>query len=146
MTEQTLPFRIIVEKPVAGTVYGLQKGSGNSYETLQRQVSDSGDLLFDIAIALKKNKVGRIVLHGPLIHGPSHERFLYVDIGSYAGQENAPFSGRLKIPLPNSLEEFITEAADGGALVTRISGTKGKEGRPNTGTVKPFDGWKVDRR
>jgi hypothetical protein len=146
MTEQTLPFRIIVEKPAAGIVYGLQKGSGNTYETLQKQVSDSGDLLFDIAIAIKKNKEGRMVLHGPLIHGPSHERFLYVDIGTYAGQENAPFSGRLKIPLPNILEEFITEAANGGALVTRISGTKGKEDRANTGTVKPFDGWKVDRR
>lgn len=146
MTEQTLPFRIIVEQPAAGIVYGLQKGSGNPFETLQKQVSDSGDLLFDITIAFKKNKEGRMVLHGPLIHGPSHERFLYVDIGSYAGQENAPFSGRLKILLPNILEDFITEAAKGGVLVTRISGTKGKEGRPNTGTVKPFDGWKVDRR
>jgi hypothetical protein len=146
MTEQTLPFRIIIEKPVNGIVYGLQKGSGNGYETLQKQVSDSGDLIFDIAIALKKNKEGHMVLHGPFIHGPSHERFLYVDFGNYAGQDNAPFSGRLKIPLPNISEEFITAAEDGGALVTRISGTKGKDGRPNAGTVKPFDGWKVDRR
>ena len=146
MTEQTLSFRIIVEKPAPGIVYGLQKGSGTTYETFQKQVSDSRDLLFDIAIAIKKNKEGRMVLHGPFIHGPSHERFLYVDIGSYAGQENAPFSGRLKIPLPNNLDEFITKTANGGALVTRIPGTKGKEDRPNTGTVKPFEGWKVDTR
>jgi hypothetical protein len=146
MTEQTLSFRIIVEKPVAGVVYGVQRGSGNDYETLQKQISDSGDLLFEIAIPLKKNKEGRMVLQGPFIQGPPHGRFLYVDIGSYAGQENAPVSGRLKVPLPNIFEEFIGEAADGGALVTKISGTNGKDGRPNTGTVKPFDGWKLDRR
>jgi hypothetical protein len=144
MTEQALLFKIVVEKPVTGIVYGLQKGSGNSYETLQKQLSDSSDLFFDIAIPIKKNKEGRMVLHGPLINGPSHAKFLYLDIGSYAGQQNAPFSGRLKIPLPNNLEDFVTEAAEGAALATRISGTK--DGRPNTGTVKPFDGWKVERR
>lgn len=64
MTGQTLPFRIIEEKPVAGIVCGLQKGSGNSYETLQRQVSDSDDLLFDIANVL--NKAIKITAEAPV--------------------------------------------------------------------------------
>jgi hypothetical protein len=146
MRVETLAFRIIIEKPAVGLVYGLQKGSGNSYETFQKQLSGSSDLLFDIELPVKGNKEGGLVLHGPFIQGPPHTRFLYVDIGSYAGQENAPFSGRLKVPLPNISEEFIKEAADGGVLVTRISGTNAMDGRPNTGTVKPFDGWKLDRR
>jgi hypothetical protein len=144
MRVQTLAFRIIIEKPAAGIIYGVQEGNGNSYKTFQKQLSGYDDLLFDIELPVKGNKEGGLVLHGPFIQGPPHERFLYVDIGSYAGQENAAFSGRLKVPLPNISEEFIKEAADGGVLVTRISGTKG--GHPNTGTVKPFDGWKLDRR
>jgi hypothetical protein len=112
MTEHTLTFRVIVEKPVPGIVYGLQKGSGNDYETLQKQLSDSRNLLFDFAIPLKKNKEGNIVLHGPFIQGPPHAKFLYLDIGSYAGQCNAPVSGRLKVPLTDITEELIGQAVN----------------------------------
>ncbi len=146
MTEQLVDFRIIVEKPVAGAVYGLQKGSGNSYETLQKQESGSGDLVFDIALPSKSTKEGRVVLYGPFSQGPPHERFLYLDVGSYAGQENAPLSGRLKVPLPDISDEFSGAAADGRVFVAKISGTNEKTGRANTGTVKPVDGWKVEAR
>jgi hypothetical protein len=145
MTGQTLAFRIIVAKPVAGILYGLQKGTGNGYETIQKQLSHSGDLLFDIALPLKRHKEGGMVLHGPFVQGPPHERFLYVDMGSYAGQENAPFSGRLKIPLPAISEDIIRETINGRVLVARIPGTKGKDGHPSMGTVKPFEGWKIDK-
>jgi hypothetical protein len=141
MTEQTLTLRIIVEKPVPGIVYGLQKGSGNDYEILQKHLSDTSDLLFDIAIPLKKNKEGNIVLHGPFIQEPPNGKFLYLDIGSYAEQYNAPVSGRLKVPLTDISEELIGQAVNRSVLVTKFPGTNSKDGRPNTGTVKPFSGW-----
>lgn len=143
MTEEVLDFRIIVEKPVAGAVYGVQKGSGNNYETLQKQTASSADLIFDIVLPAKRNKEGNLVLCGPLSQGPPHERFLYLDIGSYAGQGNAPFSGRLKIPLPKISDEFRKEATAGRALISTVYGTNEKTGRPIGGTVKPVDGWKV---
>ncbi|CCH52922.1 hypothetical protein BN8_01966 [Fibrisoma limi BUZ 3] len=50
-----------------GLLYGVQKGSGSSYETLHKQLADSGDLVFDLSLPVKANKDGRLVLHGPLV-------------------------------------------------------------------------------
>ena len=36
---------------------------------------------------------------GPFVQGPAGERFVYINIGTYAGQLNTPWSRRLKIPL-----------------------------------------------
>lgn len=141
MSEQTLVFSIIIEKPVAGTFYGIQKGTGNRYETLQKQLADSDDLLFAVSLPVKRDKEGRPALYGPIIQGPLTGRFLYLDMGRYAGQENAPVSGRMKVPLPGITEDIVREATNGSVLLTRILGTK--NGRPTTGLIKPFDGWKV---
>ncbi|MEZ0610952.1 DUF5990 family protein [Fibrella sp. WM1] len=146
MTEEVFDFRIIVEKPVAGAIYGVQKGSGNTYETLQKQTASSAALTFDIALPAKRTKEGNLILYGPFCQGPPHERFLYLDIGSYAGQENAPFSGRLKIPLPKLSDAFSSESIIGRTLVATVYGTNETTGRPVGGTVKPVDGWKTDRR
>ncbi|MEZ0540773.1 DUF5990 family protein [Fibrella arboris] len=144
MTEQVFDFRVIVAKPVAGAVYGVQKGSGNAYETLQKQTANSGDLRFDSALPAKRDKEGNLVLCGPLCQGPPHGRFLYLDIGSYAGQENAPFSGRLKVPLPRIPDEFREKVVGERVFVATIYGTSEKTGRPVGGTAKPVDGWKVE--
>ncbi|WP_375444101.1 DUF5990 family protein [uncultured Fibrella sp.] len=145
MTEQTFDFRIVVEKPIAGAVYGLQKGSGKNYETFQKQEAGPGALVFDITLPAKRNKEGSVVLYGPFIQGTPQGRFLYLDIGSYAGQEEAPLSGRLKVPLPGISDEFSRETIDGWFFVAKIYGTDEKTGRPATGTVKPVDGWKIDK-
>ncbi|XWW43873.1 hypothetical protein JYG30_13840 [Fibrella sp. USSR17] len=144
MTDQTFDVRIILRKPVAGTVYGLQKGSGSHYETIQKQAAGSDDLLFATALPAKRTKEGDLILYGPLCQGPPHERFLYLDIGSYAGQENAPFNGRLKVPLPKISDEFSSEAIGERIFVATIYGTEEKTGRPVGGTAKPVDGWKID--
>ncbi|RIV19915.1 hypothetical protein DYU11_23650 [Fibrisoma montanum] len=141
MPDYTLAIRIILEKPAVGMLYGVQKGSGNSYETLHKQLADSGDLVFNLSLPVKENKDGRLVLHGPLIQGPSTERFLYLDMGSYAGQTNAPASGRLKVPLPEITDQIEQAVRDGRVMVTTIAVTKDKDGSPTTGTVKPFGGW-----
>lgn len=143
MSEHTLTIRIVLEKPAVGLLYGVQKGSGNSYETLHKQLADSGDLVFDLSLPVKANKDGRLVLHGPIVQGASTERFLYLDMGSYAGQTNAPASGRLKIPLPEITEQVAQAVRDGSVLLTTIAGTKDKDGSPTTGTVKPFGGWEL---
>ena len=141
MGEETITCRIILEQPVAGITYGLQSGSGHSYEVLQKQVAQSSELIFEFALPVKRGKEGSLVLHGPIIQGPPESRFLYLDIGGYAGQENAPVSGRLKVPLPNSPNDIIRTIGNGGTFVTRIPGTKAKDGGPTMGTIKLFRGW-----
>lgn len=36
---------------------------------------------------------------GPFAQGPPAARFVYVDVGTYAGQKNTPWARRMKVPL-----------------------------------------------
>ena len=143
MASETITCRIILEQPVADITYGLQSGSGHRYEVLQKQVAQSRarELIFEFALPVKRGNDGSFVWHGPIIQGPPKNRFLYLDIGSYAGQDNAPVSGRLKVPLPKLSDDIIRAIGNGGSFVTRISATKAKDGKHTMGTIKPFDGW-----
>lgn len=142
MTIQEVSFRITIEKPFPGTCYGLQKGSGHSYETVFRQFPNGANLVFSFAIPVKQGKDGRPALHGPFVQGPPQGRFLYLDAGSYAGQQDAPCSGRLKIPLLGLEPDLIVQAGTGRVFTCSVAGT-GRDGRAALGTVKPFEGWKL---
>jgi hypothetical protein len=52
--ESELTFRIVLEKPPAGVDFGLQKGAGRDYETIQKQRSTGKDLNFDVNVRIKK--------------------------------------------------------------------------------------------
>ena len=141
--EQELNFRIILESPPVGVDFGLQKGGGNDYEVVQKQRSKTGDLIFEFSARVKEGKDGEPVLLGPFTHGPPHERFAYLDIGTYAGQTDTPWSRRLKIPFRDITWDLVKKASRGANLLeTRVPG-KAKDGGPNCATVKPFAGWKV---
>jgi len=143
--DQELTFRIVLESPPAGIDYGLQKGGGNDYEVMQKQRSKTGDLRFEFNARVKEGKDGQPVLLGPFVHGPPQERFVYLDIGTYAGQTDTPWSRRLKIPLRGITWDMVKQASRGANLLeTHVAGT-GKDGSPSCATVKPFDGWKVKR-
>jgi len=143
--DQDLTFRIVLESPPAGVDYGLQKGGGNDYEVMQKQRSKTGDLRFEFNARVKEGKDGQPVLLGPFVHGPPQERFVYLDIGTYAGQTDTPWSRRLKIPLRGITWDMVKQASRGANLLeTHVAGT-GKDGSPSCATVKPFDGWKVKR-
>ena len=139
---QELSLRIILESPPIGVDFGIQKGSGNKYETILKQRSNEKDLCFEFKISVKESKTSLHVFAGPYIQGPSNERFIYVDIGTAAGQINSIWTRRLKIPLRDISSETIKQMLADSSLVleTRVPGT-GKDGGPNCATVKPFSGW-----
>ena len=143
--DQELTFRIVLESPPPGVDYGLQKGGGSNYEVTQKQRSKSGDLQFEFSARVKEGKDGLPVLLGPFVHGPPQERFVYLDIGTYAGQTNTPWSRRLKIPLRGITWDLVKQSSKPSyGLETHVPGT-GKDGSPSCATVKPFSGWKVKR-
>ncbi len=121
-------LRIILEKPPAGVDFGLQKGRGHGYETVQTQRSTGADLTFEFSVPWKGGP------GGPLVQGKPGERFVYLDIGTAAGQMESCWTRRLKIPL-SSIE-------NPGSYQTRVNGTA-KDGGPSCGTAKPFAGWQV---
>ncbi|MDQ3472840.1 MAG: DUF5990 family protein [Acidobacteriota bacterium] len=146
--ESELNLRIVLEKPPAGVDFGLQKGRGNDYETIQIQRSKGGDLNFDFTVRAKApakatGKGAAPNFLGPFVQGPTGERFVYIDIGTYAGQTETSWSRRLKIPLRGITRQMIEEVVEGKSLLeTRVAG-KGKDGSPSCATPKPFSGWKL---
>jgi hypothetical protein len=133
----TIALQITLEKPPLNTVYSLQKGSGSNYEPVQVQKSQGGDLQFSFSIEIKgtPQTLATPDFRGPFVQGPVGGRFIYLDIGSYAG--GGGWSGRLKIPLTGITWEQVESGKE---LTTTVPGT-GKNGMPNCATVKPFAGW-----
>lgn len=140
--ESEITLRIILIKPTPEVVFGLQKGSGSNYETVQKQISTSNDLAFTFTIKVKGNRSKDKLpkLSGSFVQGPADNRFVYIDIGTYAGQSNTVWSRRLKIPLTGITWKDIDSLYHNSMLQTSIPVT-GKDGGPNCATVKPFAGW-----
>lgn len=142
--DKELTFRIVLEKPPPGIDFGLQKGSGNKYETIQKQRSGDKDLNFEFTVRIKDTSSVQPIFLGPFVQGTSSDRFIYFDIGTYAGQTNTVWSRRLKVPLAGITRDMINKmmTATNLLLETKVPGT-GKDGGPNCATVKPFSGWQL---
>src|SRR5690242_17345245 len=102
-----LNLRIILQNPVPGVVYGLQKGKGSNYETVQKQTAGSADSVFEFEVQVKEGEDGSPVFLGPYTQGTPADRFIYIDIGTSAGQVDSPWTRRLKIPLSGITGEMM---------------------------------------
>ena len=140
--ESEITFEINLIKPSPQVMFGLQKGSGSNYETVQKQIPTSNDLTFAFTIKVKgdrsKDKFPK--LSGSFVQGSADNKFVYIDIGTYAGQSDTIWSRRLKIPLTGITWKDIESLTSNSLLQTNVPGT-GRDGGPNCATVKPFAGW-----
>lgn len=139
-----LTLRIVLEKPPPDVDFGLQKGGGNKYETIQKQRSGNEDLHFEFTVRIKDASSAQPIFLGPFAQGSSTDRFIYIDIGTYAGQTNTVWSRRLKVPLAGITQDMVSKVLTDETLLleTKVPGT-GKDGGPNCATVKPFGGWQL---
>ena len=140
--EREITFQIILTKPTPDVVFGLQKGSGSNYETIQKQISTSNNLAFEFTVKVKgdRSKDHLPKFSGSFVQGPAANQFVYIDIGTYAGQTDTVWSRRLKIPLTGITWKDLDSLSNGSILQANVAGT-GKDGGPNCATVKPFAGW-----
>jgi len=127
-----LTLRIIVEQPPEGVDYALQMGRGSAYDIVQKQRSDGSDLVFEFQPSIREGRLG-----GPFVQGPPNKRFVYLDIGTCAGQVDTCWSRRLKVPLEGITAKMV---AKGGIIETRVPGT-GRDGGPSCASVRDFEGW-----
>jgi hypothetical protein len=143
-----LILRIVLQKPPDGVAFGLQKGRGHAYETVQLQQAGAQDIRFECPITIKggpqtDEKPG---FFGPFVQGSPPEKFIYIAIGTYAGQSESIWGGRLKVPLRginwDAIEAVITSTDL--VLETQVPGS-GQDGSPAYATVKPFGGWKINK-
>lgn len=133
---------VLLQSPPADVDYGLQKGSGHAYETVQTQRATGKDLQFSLTITVKgePGKTAAPDFSGPFVQGKAQQRFFYIDVGHAAGQISS-WSRRMKIPLTGITWELLAAAGDK-PLKTSFAGT-GRDGGPNCGTIKPFPGWSI---
>lgn len=144
-SEAEVRLRIILLAPPAGVDYGVQQGKGHEYTTIHTQRSNDADLSFEFTVTVKDNREdGLPNFLGPLTHGPTTGRFIYLNIGKSAGQVDSCWSRRLKVPLSGITWEMIEKASTKMLLEARLPGT-GKDGGPSCATVQPTEGWKVAR-
>jgi len=120
-------LRLTLEKPTSGVDFALQKGRGRPFTTDQTQRSSGRDLKFEFPVTVKPGKNGAPDFAGPYVQGSAGERFFYINIGTYAGQADTPWSRRLKIPL----YVISWSAIESGRILTaKIPGTA-KDGGPS---------------
>ena len=103
--------RIVLVSPPVGVDYGIQKGSGSDYQTLflQRPSNPRAQIVFDVPMTVTDTRPdGLPNFTGPFVQGKPAERFLYVDIGKYAGQRNTEWARRMKVPLTGIHWTLIT--------------------------------------
>jgi hypothetical protein len=139
-----LALRVVLEKPPAGVDFGLQKGRGSGYETIQKQTSQGEDLYFQFTVGVKaRGNDPTPVFLGPLIQGPLAGRFVYIDVGTYAGQTDTCWGRRLKIPLSSITWDLVDQLSDHSRhiLEARVPGSA-KDGGPNCGTARLLAGWR----
>jgi uncharacterized protein DUF5990 len=138
-------LRIVLERPTKDVDFGLQSGHGSAWEIAQKQRSKGNDLKFEFTITAKPSPKGNLPsFTGPFVQGPAGDKFVYINIGTYAGQSDTPWSRRLKIPLSSITWDMINS---GRVLVAHIPGT-GKDGGPSCAyewrkRVSPDWGWQT---
>ena len=142
--KKSVKLHIILENPPEGVLFGLQKGKGTHYDSIQKQTSVGRDLHFDLTAEVKADVDGLPDFFGESIHGVRNGRFIYINIGTSAGQMDSCWSRRLKIPLRNITWVMLDKISENAPFIleTKVNG-RGKDGSPNCATVKPFGGWSI---
>lgn len=143
--KKAVNLRINLLNPPIGVDFGLQKGSGNNYTIVQKQSATTNNLIFEFPILIKDDDEKKQLpkLSGDFVQGSS-DKFVYIGIGTYAGQFDSAWSRRLKVPLTGINWEQVEQLYNNpnAVLETFVSGTA-NDGSPNCATVKPFAGWLI---
>jgi hypothetical protein len=139
-----LPLRIVVEDPVAGLTIAMQRGASGKVELIAPVRASAKALVFDFAVTVNEaNTDGSPRLLGPFVQGPPSGRFVYLNVGAYAGQAGARWNGRVKVPLVGLSWPLIETLPSGGRLEAHIAGKK-RDGGPALASVALLaPGWRA---
>lgn len=132
--------RIVIERPVAGVLHSLQEGDA---EVLDPKRSQGGEPLgFDFALRIERTPEGGAKFFGPQVRreGPVR-RFVYVRIGTAAGDRASPWTRRMKIDIHDIDPALLDKAMAGAVLEATINGTL-PDGSPACATIRPVN-WRT---
>ena len=129
-------LRITVLDPPEGVTFAVQSGRGDLIPPMEQA---PGKLVFEIPVRLRHVSAAEPDYSGRAVQGRQGERFLYVNSGTLAGQEDSCWTRRAKVPLSG----LPAEGQQPGTVVcTEISGRAG-DGDPVCASVRLPHGWYV---
>lgn len=127
--------RVIIERPVPGVLHSLQEDDA----PLDPKRSKDGEpLTFEFALQLEPGPkfFGKQVRReGPV------RRFVYVRIGTAAGDLASPWTRRMKIDI-HDVDPVLLAAAEKGALLQATINGTASDGSPACATIRPVT-WKI---
>jgi hypothetical protein len=139
MPAPELQLRLIVTDPPAGVALRMQRGR---FELVDAVTADSHAMVFTFSVAVADAVATPPRFTGPFTQGPADRRFVYVNVGTAAGQHDSPWTRRIKVPLYSIAPALVAEALGrpGSLLSATIRGT-GRDGTPACATVPLVAPW-----
>lgn len=135
MADIPITLRLTIADPVPGVRYSLQ----NDDAPFGPVTAKDAPLSFDVPIRLSNDN--RFL--GPFVRreGPTR-RFVYIRIGTSAGDHASPWSRRAKIDIHDIPPLLLDRAREGQTLEVVLPG-RGKDGSPACATVRPATPWRA---
>lgn len=135
MADTPITLRLTIADPVPGVRYSLQKDDA----PFEPVTATDAPLSFDVPVRLAADN--RFL--GPFVRreGPQR-RFVYIRIGTAAGDHAAAWSRRAKIDIHDIPAALLDQARAGRALEVVLPG-HGKDGSPACATVRPVSPWRA---
>lgn len=131
--------RIVIERPVPGVLHSLQEDDA----PLDPKRSNTGEALaFDFPLRIERPRGAPAKFFGKQVRreGPLR-RFVYIRIGTCAGDAASPWTRRMKIDIHDVDPALLDAAVAGGVLEGTITGTAA-DGSPSCATIRPVS-WRV---
>ena len=140
---ESLALRIIVLDPPPNILWALQLGQD---EMVKPSSATKSRISFDFAVEVADgSSKAAFRLRGPAVQGRPGERFVYLRIGTYAGQTGTDVARRAKIGLEGITLKLVdaVRARRAGVLEVQFAGTD-SQGGPACATVPLLgNGWYV---
>jgi len=138
---ESVALRITVIDPPPNISWALQLGRD---ELVKPTSASKARISFDFTVEVAEDpSTDGIRLRGPAVQGRPGEKFVYLCIGAYAGQADAPAGWRAKIGLEGITKKLVAaaRAKPSAVLEVQFMGT-GPKGGPACATVPLLrNGW-----
>lgn len=141
--KEEVGLRLIVEHPVEGVTYAVQRGRD---ELLEPVLTQAERIVFELSLTVADLDARPPRLTGPFAQGPPRQRFVYVNSGAMAGQEDSCWKRRAKVPLVDIDRELLVRVLRkdgvGSGLEAAIHGVA-KDGGPACASVPLSRRWRL---
>ena len=132
-----LPFRSVVMEPAPGVTFALQRGKSDLVPPVRMTAER---LVFELTLRAGDEDPPNFL--GPFSQGPRGARFVYVNSGTMAGQEDSCWTRRAKVPL-EGITRALLRRAKSAPIEASITGVA-NDGGPACGTVPLLGGgWRI---